>query len=226
MRVFPESLDICPISGQTLGEERFNFISHLIGLALSILGYGYLIRLGMYTNSWNFVGCLIYGATLMLVYAASTVYHSCQNPTHKRWLQILDHCCIYLLIAGSYTPFTLGPLKNSGGWMICIIEWSLALIGIALKITAFKRFEKLSVVMYLAMGWLAAIHMPYWQEHLNATTLAWMFSGGVAYSVGVLFYLWHKLPFGHGIWHLFVLTGSFCHYCSIWEMVQAITLMT
>lgn len=211
----------CPISGESVQEERFNYLTHLIGLFLSLIGWVVLLIHTSFTaNYWYFISCSVYGTTLVLLYAASAYYHRCQVLDHKRKMQIIDHICIYLLIAGTYTPFTLGPLRNSGGWSLLTLEWVIASIGITLKLVSFNRFQILSVCAYLGMGWLVVFSFPTLMEELTLNAIIWLISGGVAYSLGVIFYIWNTLPFNHTIWHLFVLGGSVCHYCSILDMIQ------
>jgi hemolysin III len=210
----------CPISGETEKEERINHLTHLFGLFLSLIGLAlllnYLLRMG---NLEQMISYSIYGATLFMLYTASTFYHHCKSHQRKRLLKIIDHVCIYLLIAGSYTPYTMGPLKEVGGVKLMFCVWSIAFIGIAFKILAIDRFKKLSLCAYLGMGWLVLFSLPILTEVLPLVSLVWLIAAGVIYSAGILFYLWESLPFNHGIWHLFVLGGSFCHYCSILEMI-------
>lgn len=212
---------VCPISGETEREEKLNHITHLFGLLLSIIGWIVMI---VYTwNSGTLVciaSCSTYGATVVLLYAASTYYHGCQTLSKKQLLQIADHACIYLLIAGSYMPFTLGPLRDSGGITLLGIVWGMAIVGIIIKFFAVNRFKIISTCAYLLMGWLAILSFPTLLEKLPTISIFYLVAGGLAYSLGTIFFLWDRLPFNHAIWHLFVLAGSTLHYCSIFTLIQ------
>lgn len=217
------SLDIqekCPVSGESPGEERINHLTHLCGLGLSVAGALALVICAFFSHKGlNIVGCLVYSMTLVLVYAASTYYHGCPCIRKKRILKIVDHACIYLLIAGTYTPFTLGPLLNNGGVTLLGIEWGVALIGILFKIIAVDRFDFLFTIGYLVMGWLILFSMPTLFLEASFFSVTWLFVGGFFYSVGTIFYLWDRVPFNHAIWHIFVLLGSASHYFSILALV-------
>lgn len=208
--------NICPISGETRLEEAFNHWTHRIALLLSLVGLPVLIFYSsLHGDVWKIAGFSIFGTSLVLLYIASAYYHGCQDLHVKRKLRIVDHACIFLLIAGSYTPFTLGPLKESTGWLLLTAEWSIAAIGIFLKVFAFHRTELLSLVAYLVMGWLIVLWWPQLWEVLSLTTLTLMGIGGLSYTFGVIFFLWESLPFNHAIWHIFVFVGSACHYSAI-----------
>jgi hemolysin III len=211
---------ICPVTGETPQEEKFNFITHLIGFLLSIFGSLYLFsKAWMNQNSIHIFTSAVYGGSLIALYGASTFYHRCKILSKKHVLKIVDHACIYLLIAGSYTPFTLGPLKDSGGWNLLIIEWVIAVVGITVKMFAINRFKVLSLLAYLFMGWLVMFSVFDLMNALSFWGFVWLISGGLIYSLGTLFYIWDSLPFNHGIWHLFVLGGSACHYFSILTVI-------
>lgn len=208
--------DICPISGETLKEEVINHRTHLIGLLLSMVGFPILIvHSSLHGDAWHIASYTIYGITLILLYLASTYYHGCQTLHNKKHLRVVDHACIYLLIAGSYTPFTLGPLRETSGWTLLAIEWSIAVIGILFKIYAIDRFKMFSLITYLLMGWLVIVSWSTLTETLSTTALTLVSIGGLSYTLGAIFFVWESLPFNHGIWHLFVLGGSGCHYCAI-----------
>lgn len=208
--------DICPVSGESIKEELINHWTHLIGMMLCLVGVPFLIIYGiMQGDRWHAASFSIYGISLLLLYTASTYYHGCKTVQLKSRLRIVDHICIYLLIAGSYTPFTMGPLRDSNGWILLSIEWGMALIGILFKIFAFNRFQMVSLIVYLVMGWMAVLSWPILTEKLSLTTVLLIASGGISYNIGIIFYVWDSLPYNHGIWHLFVLGGSFCHYCAI-----------
>lgn len=196
--------------------ERFNSISHLVGAALAVAGTAVLVvlaaRLG---DPWKIVGFSIYGAMLMALYIASTLYHSVRGRA-KEILQKVDHCSIYLLIAGSYTPFALVSLRGAWGWSLLGVVWGLALLGIAQEIWLARGARVLSLVIYVLMGWLALVAVvPLW-EALTPAGFGWLLAGGACYTLGIVFYATdHKVRHGHGLWHLFVLGGSICHFVTV-----------
>lgn len=208
--------DTCPISGETFAEERLNHWTHFVGLLLSIIGFPILVvHSSLNGDAWHIAGYITYGMTLIFLYFASTYYHGCKALHRKKYLQIVDHACIYLLIAGSYTPFTLGPLRETTGWTLLSIEWSMAIAGIAFKFFGADRFKMLSLFTYLLMGWLVVVSWTTLTETLSPSTLVLVATGGLSYTFGAIFFIWESLPFNHAIWHLFVLGGSGCHYCAI-----------
>lgn len=198
------------------GEEIANSITHGLGVLLSIAG---LIVLIVYAaidgTAVHVVSASIFGATLILLYTASTLYHSFQSPRVKRVMRILDHSGIYLLIAGTYTPFTLISLNGAWGWSLFGVVWGLALAGVIFKIFFTGRFNAVSTVIYLGMGWIAVVAIKPMLELIPAGGLWWLLAGGLAYSFGVIFYAWKKLPYAHAVWHLFVLGGSICHFFAV-----------
>ncbi|GHD62599.1 PAQR family membrane homeostasis protein TrhA [Jeongeupia chitinilytica] len=197
--------------------ERFNSYSHLIGTLLAVTGLVVLIVVAsLYGNAWQIVSVSIYGATLVLLYGASTLYHSIRHTGAKKVLQKFDHCAIYLLIAGSYTPFSLVTLRGPWGWTLFGISWGLALIGIIQELLIGKRTRVFSLIIYVLMGWLILIAIKPLHLALPAGGMAWLVAGGVIYSIGIIFFIFdEKIRHGHGIWHLFVLAGSVCHFFSI-----------
>ena len=206
----------CPISNQSALEELVNTLTHGLGLVGSIVGLVLLVIFSIASGGkLLFFGCLIYGSSLVLLYGASTWYHACRCQKKKYFLQRVDHACIYLLIAGSYTPFTLGPLRGAWGWSLFAVVWAIAAGGIYLKASDKKTPDWLNATIYLVMGWLVVIATKPLNQALAADALYLIFAGGIAYTVGVIFFLWNKLPFNHSIWHLFVLAGSICHYLCI-----------
>lgn len=210
----------CPISNQTLREERFNTLTHFFGLVLSVIGCIYLAMISSQSqNSWAFISSLVYGTTLLSLYAASTCYHHSKSLQQKQKFKIADHVCIYLLIAGSYTPFTLGPLLEFSGFQLLATVWTIALLGILLKIAAINRFQGLSLVIYLGLGWLVVFSFETLMEQMSLEAITWLIAGGISYTCGTIFYIFEKIPFNHGIWHLFVLAGSICHYFSILALI-------
>jgi hemolysin III len=213
--------DICPISGETFKEEVVNCLTHFIGLVFSLVALPVLIVYSsMYGDTLTITGYTIYGSTLVLLYVASTFYHGCKSLPHKTKFRVIDHACIYLLIAGSYTPFTLGPLRESTGWALLSMEWGIAVVGILFKIFVFNRFQVVSLIGYLVMGWLVVFSWPILTEKLSPTAISLLAAGGFSYTFGTIFFLWEKLPFNHAIWHLFVLTGSICHFGAILMLLE------
>ncbi len=200
----------------TRGEEIANSVSHGIGTALSVAGLAILVVLAsLYGDVWQIVSFSIYGASLVLLYLASTLYHSFQNHRIKRIFKVFDHISIYLLIAGTYTPFLLVNMRGPWGWTMFGIIWGLAIAGIVFKILFIHRFRMLSLLIYILMGWLCMITIKQMVESIPTAGLIWLGAGGLFYTLGVLFYVWKKLLYGHFIWHLFVLGGSICHFFAI-----------
>lgn len=204
------------VQGMLLGDEWANWLTHGLGLALSFIGLYILLITPMQAGDrWKMINLSIYGLSLILLYAASTFYHATRNPKLKRLFRTIDHCAIYLLIAGSYTPFTMLILGGFWGWTLFTIVWALALIGITFKIFVRHRFKHLSTAIYLIMGWLVVIVAEPLLNSLHLNGLFWLFAGGFSYTAGVIFYAMDKRRFYHAIWHLFVLGGSVCHYLAI-----------
>jgi len=197
-------------------EELANTITHGIGLVFSIIGFVVLLVLALLRGGpWQTAGCAIYGATLVSLYAASTFYHAVLSPRLKRALLIFDHCAIYLLIAGTYTPFLLVNLRGPWGWSLFGVMWGLALAGVLFKLWFVDHFPILSTSLYVAMGWLGVIAAKPILAYIPATGLLWLLIGGLMYSIGVVFYALKKLPYSHVVWHVFVMAGSTCHYVAI-----------
>lgn len=200
----------------SLGEEIANAITHGIGTGLSVAGSTLLvIRATLYGDVWQIVSFSIYASTLILLYLASTLYHGFQYSRVKQVFKIIDHGSIYLLIAGTYTPFLLVGMRGAWGWTLLGVIWGLALLGVGFKTLFIHRFRKLSTLIYILMGWLSVIAVREMLISIPPGGLVWLAVGGVVYTVGVIFYAWHKLPYNHAIWHLFVLGGSICHYFAI-----------
>ena len=197
-------------------EEFANTITHGFGLALSVAAFIILVVLaGVKGDFWYVLSSLIYGLSLITLYAASTFYHSATSPRQKRILQIVDHCCIYLLIAGSYTPFTLIVLRSGIGQNLFIFVWAFALGGILLKLFFGDRYPIISTLSYLLMGWIGIIAVQPLFAALGFAPIALIVAGGIAYSVGVIFFAWHSLKHHHAVWHIFVLLGSIFHFLAI-----------
>lgn len=200
----------------TIGEEIANSITHGIGALMSIAGLVLLIVFSAKGGDvWRIVSVSIYGTCLVLLYLSSTLYHSIQRPNLKRALRILDHAAIYLLIAGSYTPFALVTMHGPLGWTIFGIIWALAVLGILFKVWFIGRFEVIATIGYILMSWVCVIALKQMYSLLGIGGMTWLFVGGAAYMTGVIFFAWQKLPYNHAIWHLFVLGGSVCHFFAI-----------
>jgi len=205
---------------QTAREERFNAITCGVGFSLSIAALVVLIvsasRAG---DAWKIVSASIYGTSLTLLFLCSTLYHALSSKKAKDVFEILDHCTIYVLIAGTYTPFTLVTLRGPWGWSLFGAVWALAILGIVFKAIFISRFRVLSAVVYLLMGWLVVIAVRPLSQHVAAAGIGWLLAGGVIYSAGLIFYAWKTLPFHHTIWHVFVLAGSGCHVVAVLKYV-------
>ncbi|WP_244827074.1 hemolysin III family protein [Caballeronia sp. TF1N1] len=197
--------------------ERFNSISHLIGTVLSIAGLVALVVMGALDgDAYKVVSFAIYGAMLCALYLISTLYHCARSPRLKSILQKCDHSAIYLLIAGSYTPFTLVTLRGPWGWSLFGVSWGLAVLGITQELTLGRRTRSVSMVLYVLMGWLALVAVRPLVTALPPAGTAWLVAGGVIYSAGIYFFINdERIRHGHGIWHLFVLAGSLCQFVSV-----------
>jgi hemolysin III len=197
------------------GEEIANSITHGIGALLALGGVAVLVTLAaLRGTAWHVVGCSVFGASLVLLYLASTLYHAIPVPRAKRVLQALDHAGILFLIAGTYTPFTLVTLRGPWGWTLFGIVWGLAVLGVGLELLAPKR-RVLAVALYLVMGWAAVIAMRPLMAAMAAGGIRLLVLGGLAYTVGVVFYAWRRLPYHHALWHGFVLLGSVAHFLAV-----------
>ncbi len=201
-------------------EEIANSLTHGVGLLLSLAGLVVLVVVAaLHGGLLSIVSCSVYGATLVCLYAASTIYHSVQSPRLKRVLKIVDHSCIYLLIAGTYTPFTLVALRGGWGWTLFSVVWALALGGIIFKLWFVDRFPIASTIFYLLMGWSAVIVLKPLVHIMPAPALLWLLAGGLAYSAGVIFFAMPRVRYSHAVWHGFVLAGSIFHYVAIFRYV-------
>lgn len=199
-----------------LAEELANSISHGIGALLSLWGLVVLVNLAVTRgNVWHIVGTSIFGASLILLYLASTLYHSIPAPRARKVLRLLDHIAIYLLIAGTYTPFLLVNLRGPWGWSLFALVWGVALTGILLKVSPLGHKRGLSLTLYLALGWIILIAIKPLLSYLDPVGIRLLVAGGLAYTGGVIFYGWQRLPYHHAIWHLFVLTGSGLHFFAV-----------
>ena len=198
------------------GEELAHSITHGVGLLASVTGLVVLVVLAAATRDpWRIAACAIYASTLVLLYAASTLYHALSRTRARHVFRVLDHSAIFLLIAGTYTPFALVLLRGPWGWTLLGIVWGLAVAGIAAKAVFGARWPILSTALYICMGWTVLIAVKPLVEHVPPGGIAWLTAGGLAYTGGVVFYAWTRLRYGHAIWHLFVLAGSACHYIAV-----------
>ena len=200
----------------TLGEEIANSLSHGAGLALAIAGTPVLIIAAVrYGTAWNTVGVSVFAASMIALYLASTLYHALTHDGAKRFFRVLDHSAIFILIAGTYTPFTLGVMRGPWGWTLFGLVWGLALLGVTKKALFGAQYVWLSVVLYLIMGWLVLIAGPQVWLRVPLTGLAWLLAGGVAYTTGIIFFAAHRIRYTHFAWHLFVIAGTVCHFFAV-----------
>lgn len=201
-------------------EEIASALTHGLGAVTALGASAVLITLAaIYGDGWQLASAIVFGIALLLLYTASTLYHAIQHPVAKGRLKIFDHCAIYILIAGTYTPFTLIGLRGPWGWGLFTAIWALAVFGVIFKLFYTGRFKKLSTAIYIAMGWLVIVAIkPMWAS-LDGWTLGWLFAGGVFYTLGTVFYHREQLPYSHAIWHLFVIAGSVCHFVSVTEQI-------
>lgn len=200
----------------SLGEEVANSVSHGIGAVLSAVGLGLLVWLSVrYGDVWHLVSSIVYGVSLILLYSASTLYHATTNPRAKRIFQLLDHSMIFVLIAGTYTPFALVSLRGPWGWTLFGVVWGIALAGIMLETMKKERIKWLSLSLYLGMGWMAIIIIKPMLDAVPSVGLMFLLAGGLSYSLGVIFYVRKQMLYHHAIWHAFVLAGSALHFCAV-----------
>lgn len=203
--------------GSTLVEEVINSLTHGIGMALSLIGTAVLVvAASALGDPWKIVSFSIFGACMTLLYTASMLYHGSRRPSLRAVYKLLDHCAIFALIAGTYTPFLLVNMRGVVGWTLFAVIWGLALIGIALKIVFGNRYKLVRVGIYLAMGWLVLFASNELLNSLNDLGFTLVLAGGITYTAGVIFYLADRLPYNHAIWHLFVVGGSVCHFYAIY----------
>jgi hemolysin III len=203
------------VTEHRLGDIIANSVTHGVGAALALAGAVMLMVTAMGGTTWQVVSCSVFGGTLVLVYVCSTLYHSLVRTRARHVMRIIDHSAIYLLIAGTYTPFVLVPLRGQLGWILFAIVWTLAIVGIAFKSFAVDRFAIASVVVYLGMGWLVVFATRPLLHALTWHGIAWIALGGFFYTAGIFFYAFDRLSYFHAFWHLFVLAGSTCHYFAV-----------
>ena len=208
---------------QSAGEEIANSISHGFGLVAAAVGAPILLEAAREGGSWYFVvGAAVYGATMLLLYLGSTLYHAWPQTPFKQFLQVLDHSAIFLLIAGTYTPFALGPLRGMIGWTVLVVVWALAICGVIMKATRGVRHRpRFMLCLYLGMGWLVLAVFHPLALAVPASTLIWLTVGGLIYTAGVIFFVREHVRYSHFIWHLFVLGGTACHYIAVLTYANA-----
>ena len=201
-------------------EEFVNVLSHGVGLLLSIAALTLMVVFASLDgNAWHIVGAAIFGASLVVLYLASTLFHGVRKPDVRKWLNVLDHAAIYILIAGTYTPFLLVTLNGAWGWSLFGVIWGLAIAGVVFKIFFTGRFNAVSTIVYVLMGWLIVIAIVPLFENLPTAGLIWLVAGGISYSVGAVFFMFDRLPFNHAIFHFLVLGGSVCHFFAVFLYV-------
>lgn len=204
------------ISGYTLGEEIANAVTSGLGTALSVAALAIMVvYAALDGNAWHVVGVSIFGATMIFSHLASTLYHGIAPPRAKRVLKVVDHLAIYLLIAGTYTPFTLVNLRGPWGWSLFVLIWALAIGGIVMKLTPLNRVRYLSTAFYVAMGWTVVLVIKPVLEYVAPGGIWLLLAGGLSYTAGVAFYAWDRMPYNHAVWHLFVIAGSLLHFFAV-----------
>ena len=207
-------------TGYSVREEIAHSVTHGVGLLLSVVGLAtLLVYASQYGDVWHIVSSSIYGATLIALYSSSTLYHAITVPGVKQFLQRLDHAAIFLLIAGTYTPFTLVNLRGGWGWTLFGMVWSIAIAGMVMELVVKKRYRRISLGLYLGLGWLVMIAIEPMLANVAPGGLLLLLAGGLFYSLGVIFYVWKTLLYHHAIWHLFVLAGSALHFFAVFLYV-------
>jgi len=197
---------------QTPFEEKLNALSHLIGAIFGYIALVFLIILHTNKTPWSLFSVIVYGVSIILLFTASTLYHSIRNKRKKHYFRVLDHISIYLLIAGTYTPVLLILLHESLGWTLFFIVWGIACFGTILKLFFTGKFEIFSTILYLLMGWLIVFDYSNLSKIMEANGIYLLFAGGLAYTIGIIFYAFESIPFNHVIWHVFVLVGAMFHF--------------
>ncbi|HKP93319.1 MAG TPA: hemolysin III family protein [Chthoniobacterales bacterium] len=213
-----DELFAAPEWTQSRREEIANSLSHGLGLLAAIIATPFLLfAAARQQNTAFLIGTVIFAATMALLYLSSTLYHAWPQTRLKCALQIVDHAAIFLLIAGTYTPFTLGPLRGFLGWTIFAVVWALAFIGVLFKFRTGIRWKKLSIVLYLGMGWMILLAAQAFLSAVPFESVIWLLAGGIAYTSGLIFFSNERLRYSHFVWHLFVLAGTGCHFCAIFS---------
>jgi len=211
--------EIKNIETQSIFEERLNALTHGVGVLLGIAALVLLVVFNTDKTEWSLFSVVVYGLSIIILFSSSTLYHAVQAEKQKHYLRIIDHISIYLLIAGTYTPVALIALEQSKGWPIFWVVWGIALLGFILKIFFTGRFEFFSVMLYLIMGWLIIIDFSNLADYIGRNGTLLLFSGGLFYTLGIVFYAINKIPFNHVIWHLFVLGGAISHFLLVFFYV-------
>lgn len=212
----PSKTVVAPVSHPSLGEEIASALTHGLGAVLSLGAGAVLITLAaIWGDGWQLGAAIVYSIALLLLYVASTLYHAITHPRAKSHLKVFDHCAIYLLIAGTYTPFTLIGLRGTWGWGLFAAIWTLALAGIVFKLFFTGRFKRLSTGIYLAMGWLVVVAVVPMLSLIGTPTLVWLLLGGLFYTAGTWFYHRESMRYAHAVWHMFVIAGSVCHFVAV-----------
>lgn len=202
-------------------EERANILTHGIGAGVALVAGLTMLTLsiGRGGDPWQWASAIVFSISMLMLYLASTAYHRAVDPVRRARLKIVDHCAIYVLIAGTYTPFTLTVLRDTVGWTLFIAIWSLAAIGIIFKLFFTGRFKLVSTLIYIAMGWLVMLYAKPVYQALSGWTFGWLLAGGIAYTLGTVFYMQRRMPYAHAVWHGFVVIGTVCHFISVWSLV-------
>jgi hemolysin III len=202
-------------------EELANWLTHAIGIAASLVAVPWLaLTAARSGDTWRLVGGVVFGLSALMLFTTSVLYHSAATVRRRVLLRRLDHCAIYVLIAGTYTPLTVGVLRGTWGWTLFALIWTLALLGVVAKTTSLGfRFHKTSVLLYVVMGWLIVVAARPLMRVLTSHEIGWIVAGGLFYTVGVLFYLWKNRHFTHAVWHVFVLAGVACHFVAVLDMM-------
>lgn len=204
---------------QSTIEERLNALTHGIGAVLGVLALVLMIVYTNHANDWHLFSVIVYGLSIVLLFTASSLYHSVTSEQRKHYFRIVDHVSIYILIAGTYTPVLLISLTHSLGWLLFWVVWGVAFFGIVLKLFFTGRFEVFSTLLYLVMGWLIVFDFSNLSKAIGPEGVLWLFAGGMFYTIGIVFYAIQKIPYNHVIWHLFVLAGAICHFFMIFNYV-------
>jgi hemolysin III len=205
----------------SIAEELFHAISHGAGVILSIAGLSWMLYVSIgAADPWRISASIVYGVSLIALFLASTVYHGLHSSRHRPLFKLLDHCAIYVLIAGTYTPFLLVAMRTATGWWLFGAIWTLATAGILTKLWLRNRFPKAALAGYLVMGWLVVVALPEVVDAIGPRGMTWLIAGGLSYTIGAVFYAAKRLTFGHAIWHVFVLVGGICHFLAvIWHVL-------
>jgi hemolysin III len=201
-------------------EELANAITHGVGAVAAAVGSVVLVAMAAaYGNGWQLAGAIVFGLALVLLYVASTLYHASKDRVMRGRMKVFDHCAIFVLIAGTYTPFTLVGLREDGGWWLFAAIWTLAVAGVVFKLFFTGRFKGISTLIYLGMGWMVVLAIGPFLRQIPQVTMIWLAAGGAAYTLGTIFYMSDRIPFAHAIWHGFVLIGSACHFVAVAQQV-------